>query len=143
MYFFWIVFWTFIIFASILGLASWRLCPLNTRTRALDTNVELNQLQSSNLPQERRALNAVQLEKGSECHSTGRWLRVPFNLRRAPNAVQLYQLQSSNRPQGRKYDMQVDIHNAEAKEEENDDNDVGNSLDFVILKNFSQGEKNK
>ena len=43
----------------------------------------------------------------------------------------------------RKYDMQVDIHNAEAKEEENDDNDVGNSSDFVILKNFSQGEKNK
>ncbi|KAH3689701.1 hypothetical protein DPMN_193624 [Dreissena polymorpha] len=74
-----------------------------------------NQLQSSNSPQ----------------------------VRRAPNAVQLYQLQSSNRPQGRKYDMQVDIHNAEAKEEENDDNDVGNSLDFVILKNFSQGEKNK
>ncbi|XP_052276020.1 multiple epidermal growth factor-like domains protein 10 [Dreissena polymorpha] len=55
--------------------------------------------------------------------------------RRAQKAVQPNQLQSSNKPQVgevRKYDMQVDTHNAEAKEEENDDNNVVNSLDIVI-----------
>ncbi|KAH3771481.1 hypothetical protein DPMN_172800 [Dreissena polymorpha] len=107
---------------TILGLRQVR------RRRALNAD-QMNQLQSSNSPQERRALNAVQLNQLQPSNNP------QGEGKSSQNAIQSNQLQSSNSPQVdtvRKYDMQVETHNAEAKEEKNNDNKVINSSDFVI-----------
>ncbi|XP_052276549.1 uncharacterized protein LOC127875863 isoform X14 [Dreissena polymorpha] len=94
------------------------------KRRRAPNDVQLNQLQSSNNPQGRRAPNDVQLNQlQSSKNPQGR---------RAQNDVRLNQLPSSNSTQVRKYDMQVETQNAEDKEEENDNNEVENSSDFLI-----------
>ncbi|XP_052276536.1 cell death abnormality protein 1-like isoform X3 [Dreissena polymorpha] len=114
------------------------------KRRRAPNDVQLNQLQSSNNPQGRRAPNDVQLNQlQSSNNSQGR--RAPNDVqlnqlqssknpqgRRAQNDVRLNQLPSSNSTQVRKYDMQVETQNAEDKEEENDNNEVENSSDFLI-----------